>query len=720
MPWPIEFGNENPAPSLDWPLKTSLFHNVGSNAPTFSRASVGSVVDWENNNRYTIANESRFIGVNRIENMLPIASNVGFDQLNSSSPLPTNGVALSGCPGGFPTGFRYADNTTGVSTRNITIPLDNSRYEWSCIIYNPYPGSDKRFIEDNIGLNAVDMAGYNGTFNLYLQTSNITNDASEDLGNNYYRIWISFQNNSTVSAFTVRFKPQYSHMWGLIFTGHQLVRYPSPGPVTKYRSDFVSKGILTAPYHGANVDAVKYFADKPQSILRMNMWGDSLVQSYWITYFQLKYGLCSSQGVGGETSSQARVRFLAGTTHATDLIIIQCGSNVPDLAQTMSDLADMVALIPHNRFVICSNHISNIAGHEIGSASHNQFLAINAAKQAAYPNNYISTWDVLYNAYDPNNSTEATVHANGLIATGRLQADSIHPTELGGTMIAKAIWQFIVDKGMIQNQPIEESTKKGYLSEQQRVNYFLNSRAPVTQTIDLTAAGTGDYTLRVKGAGNVTCAANSATGTGFGVASAGTDITFNLSVAGTVEFTCAAIAAGDTVQVEKGSFASSFIETAAAAVPRDKDVLSRPTADELPANDFVIALEWTPQNVAMGTIFIWGTYVDADNGTYLLHDGTNIIFRKRISGTDHEVTKALTYAADTTYKPVIKQSSTTGMSMWVDGAKALDLAELTDAQIGETMQIGADGNSANQDFSCHKNFIVYNKPLTETRLNQLL
>lgn len=108
-------------------------------------------------------------------------------------------------------------------------------------------------------------------------------------------------------------------------------------------------------------------------------------------------------------------------------------------------------------------------------------------------------------------------------------------------------------------------------------NSFINSDTPVTQTIDLTSYGTGDFTLSVLGSGTVTSADVSATGTGHGVASEGADITFNLSVAGTVSFT---ISGGppDWVQVEKGSSSTPFILTAGVAVSRAITELYHPDA----------------------------------------------------------------------------------------------------------------------------------------------
>lgn len=97
------------------------------------------------------------------------------------------------------------------------------------------------------------------------------------------------------------------------------------------------------------------------------------------------------------------------------------------------------------------------------------------------------------------------------------------------------------------------------------------------ETVDLTSAGTGDYTLSVEGTAAVTVAAGTATGTGFGQATEGNPVTFNLSVAGTVTLTLnsgtlATDQNGNYIkQVEKQSFATSFIPTDGATANRTAD-----------------------------------------------------------------------------------------------------------------------------------------------------
>lgn len=79
-------------------------------------------------------------------------------------------------------------------------------------------------------------------------------------------------------------------------------------------------------------------------------------------------------------------------------------------------------------------------------------------------------------------------------------------------------------------------TNNGLLNEEGRTNLFLNSGAPVTQTIALSS--TGNYALTAWGpSGSVQIAAGTATGSGFGVVTASPDGSFllvNITATGTV------------------------------------------------------------------------------------------------------------------------------------------------------------------------------------------
>lgn len=110
-------------------------------------------------------------------------------------------------------------------------------------------------------------------------------------------------------------------------------------------------------------------------------------------------------------------------------------------------------------------------------------------------------------------------------------------------------------------------TPKGFLSEEARTNFLLNSMAPATQTVSLT---TGVHVLTLSGTGTCTCAAGTATGTGFGVANEANAVTFTLATAGTVVFTVSGSVS--RFQCEKGAFPTSFIATTSSAATRSADV----------------------------------------------------------------------------------------------------------------------------------------------------
>jgi hypothetical protein len=132
-------------------------------------------------------------------------------------------------------------------------------------------------------------------------------------------------------------------------------------------------------------------------------------------------------------------------------------------------------------------------------------------------------------------------------------------------------------------------TNRGLLIEAARTNLFLNSLAPVTQTIAVAAAST--YTIsRGAGAGTVTLS-DALTGTPtFGVPVTGAAATASLTVTvtGSVAW----------VQVELGGHASSLIQTAGASVTRDFDDIFIPNIDS--AGWFSAAR--TTEGIFVGTV----------------------------------------------------------------------------------------------------------------------
>jgi len=165
------------------------------------------------------------------------------------------------------------------------------------------------------------------------------------------------------------------------------------------------------------------------------------------------------------------------------------------------------------------------------------------------------------------------------------------------------------------------------------------------------------------------------------------------------------------------SFASSYIPTTTVAVARNASVAQYVSAGNLPTNNFTVYGESEfPLVPAAGNYYLFGTYVDANNGTAVLWDGTNLIARRRIGGVSSDATIALTPTAATVFKWAARFSGTSGTDIFLNGTKGTNEAVTTACQIGTNFQIGADGNGANQPFATARAKVIYSRALSDSRL----
>jgi len=168
--------------------------------------------------------------------------------------------------------------------------------------------------------------------------------------------------------------------------------------------------------------------------------------------------------------------------------------------------------------------------------------------------------------------------------------------------------------------------------------------------------------------------------------------------------------------LQAAAFMSSPIPTTTIAAQRNADVVQGVSAGNLPSTHSG-TMQVTP-SVAMGTatVFHFGTYVDASNYTAILSDGTNLIARKRIGGANHDATIAWARTAGTVAKVGWRFDTTNGCDVWLNGTKGTNDATLTAAQIGAAFQVGADGNSLQQDFCMHRLQVIYPAALSDSRM----
>lgn len=168
--------------------------------------------------------------------------------------------------------------------------------------------------------------------------------------------------------------------------------------------------------------------------------------------------------------------------------------------------------------------------------------------------------------------------------------------------------------------------------------------------------------------------------------------------------------------VKAANFLSSYIATTTAAASRAATVLSYPTLNNIASGQFTIALEFTPTHTPSGTIYLWGSYVDANNGTYLLHDGTNLILRKRIGGTNYDATIVNPFVANQMYR-IVAKSSHNGMNTMLDGKLGTMNSNSSPAQLGTTFEVGSDGQGGNQPFAYIKDLKHYSKALSVSKMS---
>lgn len=225
--------------TFDLPLRTSIVpaYAAGSATPTFTRATTATVVDHEGVLRYCKSGEARFWGARRVENLVRDT-----EDLTKGSWIGYNGTCTVDTgvtdPLGGSTAFRV---TTGTS---IGL-LQSASPGYGAIFYRAGEvAAASAWLRVASGTLSVTVAseGSTGTFT----TVNVDTT------------WRRLCNSAASTA--VGGKEPYI-IFG--FTGALEIWHPSLNVVTGAASvappEYVSRGVLSAPYHGAGADGVKYF-----------------------------------------------------------------------------------------------------------------------------------------------------------------------------------------------------------------------------------------------------------------------------------------------------------------------------------------------------------------------------------------------------------------------------------------------------------------------------
>jgi hypothetical protein len=269
----------------------------------------------------------------------------------------------------------------------------------------------------------------------------------------------------------------------------------------------------------------------------------------------------------------------------------------------------------------------------------------------------------------------------------------------------------------ISGNPIPAATLDGIDIWSAATEYLGVTATPATQTT--ASLGTGTYTLWCEGTGSCIASAGTATITGEAAASAGAPDQFEVTVAGTVTVTVTGSLT--TFNLTNTAYQHPYIANTGAAgtsATRNAGVLSAPTAGNILAAAGTIYLEFTPGHAPSGIVYLFGSYVDANNGTYILHDASNLIFRQRIAGANTDATIANAFVSGTTYKMAARYGSS-GQAIALNGTLGTPHANTTAAQIAATMQLGGDGNGGNQAGMAFKLFTISSRQFSDSELIEL-
>ena len=243
------------------PLECNVFMRRGQWAINFTRATTATVTDFEWYVKPVLSGEARFLGARRVRNLTPYSQDVNF--WNKFS-LTVSGTKVAYTDGSLIGQTIISDAATAVHyVANGT---------WPVIIWNTYlfSVSVKAAWVNYVQLAFAASTTYQN-FNLtnWSMTGTAGAGSVVDEWNGWYRCTVKFVSTlgtnagqaiaiiSSMSDWRLQ-----SNLWDGI-SGVSVCRMQLEdvtGQSVQTPSEYVSTNVLTAtPYHGANVDGVKYF-----------------------------------------------------------------------------------------------------------------------------------------------------------------------------------------------------------------------------------------------------------------------------------------------------------------------------------------------------------------------------------------------------------------------------------------------------------------------------
>ncbi len=568
-------GGPLPGGSFSAPLRTTIaaLFSLGSGTPTYTRATTAAVETFEGQIVQVLSNEARFQGARRVANTLLATEAInGASWTSTGAPIVTSGVTD---PNGGTAAFTYTNTTGGVEGRYQAI---------TTVVGHTYAGT-------------WSVRRRTGTGSIYLRN---INNVSVDITAVVTSSWQRFNTTTTATGTT-----GFSYI--LISTLGDAVDVAFPqiedvtGQSNQNPSEYVSVGVLSAPYHGAGVDGVKNF------------------------------------------------NTLNGNTVASNVVTEATGAAIVAGAPGVAATAPVDANGPYGEYADPAQ--TDVLG------------TTDAIRRTMADAGWVAS----------NVTKGTTTGVDGTTASAAtLTASAGNGTVLYTTVLGAAI----------------------------RTYSALVKRVTGTGTVNIT----GD---------------NGVTWTAITLTSAWQPFYFTTASAANPVVGFRIVTNTDAIAVDFNTLvagSNKFPLPTPVNVNQTATVLQYVSAGNVPTNNFTVYGEviW-PVIQPAGNYYLWSSYVDANNSTSVLWDGTNLVARRRIGGTSHDATIAFSPTANTRAKWAATFSSTAGTQIYLNGTAGTADATTTACQIGANFQVGADGNGANQPYASTPNDRIWATVLSSSQ-----
>lgn len=263
-------GPRRPVVSWDWTKNPSLTSSIGNVTLTFTRTTPRTIADYEGMIRTILSGEAGFEGYRRVRNiagedLTTWPSSIGG---TGSAPVVTAGFTA---PDGSATAYRVqCDPGAGGTGSDHSFISANTSFTGSASDLLTH--SVAVWLKSNTGVDQTVLLRHSGAgaFATVTATSEwqrlaIPNDVTLT-GNDVHCCTIGARGSINPQAIDVlAWRPQHEN---------------TTGAANKNPSEYVSRGVLSTPYHGAGVDGVRYFTTYNPNTVADNVVTENTAQKW--------------------------------------------------------------------------------------------------------------------------------------------------------------------------------------------------------------------------------------------------------------------------------------------------------------------------------------------------------------------------------------------------------------------------------------------------------